>query len=1005
MGAVVVRPKLRANASDPDARRTTPPAMSGRTSMLCPVILGRDDLLQLMDELIADVKKGHGRTLFLSGQAGLGKTRLMTAASRKAEAAGLRLGGGYVAPQDQQVPLASIREMTTGMRAYPDAWGTLSQELIAIIGRSAADALGTRRVIVRSIADRILEAMDRPTMLIFDDLHWTDEMSLEVIGELARHGAEYPLLILGGYRADEFPADTIHREWRSRLLTQRYAEEARLRRLTEEETGSAVTLILGGDLPAPREVVEAVHARTNGIPLHIEELLAALPQEALSDGRLVRDASVPDTIGDAVLARLGRLTDHARTVAQAGAVVGRCFSPEVLAGVVGRPLPELEPPIQELVDAQILYPFHYVDQGYYDFRHQLLRDAIYGDVPPSLLRRFHAQAAEFVMNLEASSIVHASRHYERAGLRSKAYLSAMTGAGEADRVSARHESWELYRRAIDNMPADLSLIERAELYRTFAGTCSAIERIDEQVASAWEARRLFLEAGRIAEAAEMLSEVASGERKNGASSLDGRRALLAQGLAELDAAPPGEAATARARAFLLSLQSINEFDAANYDEAGRLNELYLATARAIGDRELELDAQFTADQIALVRGEDDAALERLIEVARQGREAGYESVGVTSFRVAATMAARIMDYGAAEAAIREGYQYADAIEQSHCRQQMATTSALMAWAHGDWDGASRLARRELAERGCRRGVLGAIPVIGYVALGRGDIEEARRWLADALTEGRGIQGVEMVLPPLWGLAELALVAGDPANALGQATEGLEIARRTGERPLFVPFVVTGIRAAIALHQPEEAARWLETCRAHLDGWSMAGPALEHGEGLVQLSLGHLTAARTSLEDAIEGWRGRGRLWETSWAQLDLAQCLIRSNRHGDAAALLTVVLRTAESLGSPPLRTRAEELHRLARSRSHLEEPWYPLTAREFEVARLIADGMTNPEIAEQLTLSPKTVSAHVEHILAKLGVARRSEIAAWVPSVARAEAPANASDRAALTRDVATAR
>src|SRR5439155_8580262 len=100
------------------------------------------------------------------------------------------------------------------------------------------------------------------------------------------------------------------------------------------------------------------------------------------DGRRIRDARVPDTIGDAVLARLSRLSDDARMLASAGAVLGRCFSPDVLAGVVDRPLAELESSIQDLVDASILYPFQYVDHGYYDFRHQLLRDAIYASVPP-----------------------------------------------------------------------------------------------------------------------------------------------------------------------------------------------------------------------------------------------------------------------------------------------------------------------------------------------------------------------------------------------------------------------------------------------------------------------------------------------------------------------------------------------------------------------------------------------------------------------------------------------
>src|SRR5205085_3364508 len=113
-----------------------------------------------------------------------------------------------------------------------------------------------------------------------------------------------------------------------------------------------------------------------------------------------------------------------------------------------------------------------------------------------------------------------------------------------------------------------------------------------------------------------------------------------------------------ARAALLSFQSINEFDAADYDEAGRLNDEYAAIADSLGDDEMRLDAEFMSGMVRLIRDDDQAALTRLVEIAHEARVAGYESVGVTSFRVAATMAARIMDYDAAAAAIADGREYA-----------------------------------------------------------------------------------------------------------------------------------------------------------------------------------------------------------------------------------------------------------------------------------------------------------------------------------------------------------
>ena len=367
---------------------------TARQSSSVPIIVGRDDLLDLLDVAVGETAQGRGRALFLSGPAGLGKTRLIWATVSKAEAAGFGVDGGSVAPQDHQVPLASIRDLANSGarqgRLRHAVRGPPRDRRPARWRRARA-----RRLIVREVADRILEAMDRPTILIFEDLHWTDELSLEVIGELARHVAERPLLLMADYRADEFPADTIHREWRARLLSQRHAEEARLRPLTLDETGIATTLILGGELPAPRDVVEAVYERTNGIPLHIEELLAALDDDR-SDGRPA----------DPRRARPGH--DRRRGPGPVSPPVGR--RPDGRPGGC-RHRPLLQPGCHRRHGRSsarrhraadpgarrrgFLYPFDYVDEGYFDFRHQLLRDAIYGSVPPAAAPRFHAQAAEF----------------------------------------------------------------------------------------------------------------------------------------------------------------------------------------------------------------------------------------------------------------------------------------------------------------------------------------------------------------------------------------------------------------------------------------------------------------------------------------------------------------------------------------------------------------------------------------------------------------------------------
>ena len=263
--------------------------------------------------------------------------------------------------------------------------------------------------------------------------------------------------------------------------------------------------------------------------------------------------------------------------------------------------------------------------------------------------------------------------------------------------------------------------------------------------------------------------------------------------------------------------------------------------------------------------------------------------------------------------------------------------------------------------------------------------------------------VQLILTPLWGLAETDLLAGDTDAAIARCEEGWSIAASKGERALFIPFVVTGTRSLIAARRPADAERWVARAREHLADWeSVAGPALSHADALLRLAAGSLSAAREMLERAVRGWEERGRGWEAASARLDLAQCLLRASRFGDAASLLATVKAWAEAAGSDPLLARANELARTGRGRGSVEEPWRPLTAREFEVARLIAEGMTNGEIAEELTIAPKTASAHVEHILAKLGVTRRAEIAAWTATItngtaAQAQAPARESRHAVV--------
>src|SRR6185295_2157586 len=256
-------------------------AMTGTSR--CPLLIGRDELLELADRRLDDVESGRGQFLLVAGEAGIGKTRFLDAIWQKAEERGFLAAGGFVAPQDHDVPAASILDMARSMLRQP-RFEALGRELLTLSDHVIeGDYVRRRRQLVMDVVDQMLAALSEKTLLLFEDLQWTDDLSLEIIAELARRSRDRKVFMTAGYRTDETLGVTL-RDYRSRLLTQRIAEEVRLTPLSRDDTALVTTLILDTGLPAPREVVDAVYERTDGIPLHIEELLGALSADARANG-------------------------------------------------------------------------------------------------------------------------------------------------------------------------------------------------------------------------------------------------------------------------------------------------------------------------------------------------------------------------------------------------------------------------------------------------------------------------------------------------------------------------------------------------------------------------------------------------------------------------------------------------------------------------------------------------------------------------------------------------
>jgi DNA-binding CsgD family transcriptional regulator len=258
-----------------------------------------------------------------------------------------------------------------------------------------------------------------------------------------------------------------------------------------------------------------------------------------------------------------------------------------------------------------------------------------------------------------------------------------------------------------------------------------------------------------------------------------------------------------------------------------------------------------------------------------------------------------------------------------------------------------------------------------VAVGRGDFPTATTALTDAVALAEDMRELQRLSPAWWGLAEVALRCGEHAAAIGWCEKGFAASAAVRDAAYLFPYLVTGTRAYLAASGATAARDWLGRAAEPVAFRGIPGtlPAIDHAWGLIHLHEGQTGKARETLERAAAGWTVRRRFWEGTEILLDQARCATRSRRPADAAAFSSRAGAALAAVGavvpavSPP--SAAPPV----------------LSARETEVARLVAAGATNREIASALSIAPKTVAAHVEHILTKLGASRRAQIATWAAS------------------------
>jgi tetratricopeptide (TPR) repeat protein len=903
------------------------------TDISTQTMLGRDDLLALAGRRLTEVSEGRGHLLLLAGEAGIGKTRLLHAIQELAGSQGFELWTAGAFPQDLELSAGLLLDLGHVLaRSAGEGAAALGRRLVSGLAdvpapsEDSGDAHRRRRLLVLDAAEALATLSDGgPVLLALEDLHWCDELSLEIVTHVCRQLPSLPMLVVGTLRTDEVHQNAALRAWRSRLLLQRLAEEAPLGRLNLEQTEQMVDQLVPGE-HASRRVVDLVHQRSGGVPLHIEELV-----NAAAKGYLSADPTfVPETLAEAIQQRFGALSEPTQDIAVAAAVIARSFDLDLLAAVARCPDEVAASGLDELVDRQFV---HEESAGWFGFRHALIRDAIEANAPLARRRALHAQVADVAQaRLELGGDAYRSAHHEAAGQHAEASVAAEAAAERASALSAHQEALDLLNRAVRcrrDGDDDGRLIALLTHRATEAAATDHNARAAEDYA---HAREMLGRRGDLVAAAALIPGLIAARHLLG-DSLPVRIAVVNQGLADVEQSP-ADPDRQRVVAGLLAAKAAAHLVDDRLDEAIVVGEQALEAAGPQDER-TRLNAAATLGSALVFAGQMDEGWSRLEQATRRARELGAEAEAARGYRMIGSSASTLVEYDRAEQWLLEGIEYADATEQWNHLSYMASHQAHVWWCQGRWDDADRSAQRLLTddESGITTRIT-ALHVAGFVALGQGRLAAAAAALDEARAAGEEMGELQRFSPALWGLAECALLRGDHVASAALTAIGYQASHDVADASNLFPFLVTGTRARLGQQDSLAAQEWADAVSSDLRRRDIPGtlPAVDHAAGLIALAAGRTGKARELLESAQTGWAGRSRWWEGQWCAVDLARCAIASNRRTEASTLVEGVRESASALGAKPL------LDAAAAVGSRLDEhdaaqPWSPLTLREFEVA------------------------------------------------------------------------
>ncbi len=954
--------------------------------------VGRNRELAVLEECFAAALAGQPGLVLCRGQPGIGKTRLVEELSSMAGSTGAVVVWGRAPEAAGAPPYWPWRQILRALGAHGDLRAVAGdQRLTAELARLApdlfsgeadeADGPGSAedRFRLFDAVDRLLRRLsqDRPLLIVLDDAHWADDSSLLLLQHLVESMAAQRLLLVVNHRDTEPLGDVLL----TGLSRHPATRAVQIGGLSAPEVGLQLASLLGGQLP-DRDV-EQVHARTGGNPFYVAEVGRALEggPEALGEW------PVPAGVRDAIRARLARLSPETVRLVHAASVVGREFPLPLVADMLEESELTCLPLIEEAAAAGLVAGS---SPGDHRFVHDLVRDAVVAGLSAAQRVRLHRSAADAVERLHAGRLEpHLSdlaRHWAAAavsGERERAADWITRAAEEAMRRLAYEEVARLYRLALTVGADDIDDDRRCRLQLGLAGALKAAGELSGRLAASREAAAL----ARGLRRPDLLAEAALA-MEGGESSLEAEVSVRASCEEALAALPPSASGLRAKVAANLSTACMYLGD---LEAAGRASAHALEMADLSGDP-ASLAAALRARQLVATgpEGMEERATlaDRMYTVGRESRDPTTRMWGHL-WRIDVAF-----ERGDLAAVGRELEPLGHCVAEQRtpvARWHLLQARAVLAQALGRFADARLLADRAVAAlppsaTGRESAQINRAALLSLVGLHTGEAADFT-----ALRDyGPGHDGGDALDFPLEGVIFSIAAAFFLAHE-GQPAQAATVYRRLGPpatwRP--TPHATTscfalGIGTAIALDASDDVAV-LRGRLARYRGRHVAdGAGAVAYNGPVELYLGSAEAHLGLLDDAVTDLEAASRACTANGAagfdvqsRFELASVLMRRARPGDlvrARAMSVAVIEQASALGMAPWAERGRRLvDRLDDERGN------PLTPREREVAVLVGEGLTNRQIAARLYLSERTAQNHVQHILTKLDLPNRGQIAVWV--------------------------